>query len=74
MLTKHKEVYLRINGGQSLRLEKRRIQVPFKIYADFECNLKSVETYEGSYWKNIKITFPLVLLTNLFVLTMNLLS
>ena len=83
MLTKHKEVCLSINGAQSVRLEKgtiefknyfKQIPVPFKIYADFECNLKSVENYEGSYSKNIKITFLVVLLTNLFVLMMNLLS
>ena len=24
---------------------------PFKFYADFECNLESVESYEGSYSK-----------------------
>ena len=81
VLTKHKEVCLSINGAQSVRLEKgtiefknyfKQIPVPFKIYADFECNLKSVETYEGSYSKNIKITFLVVLLTSLFVLMINL--
>ena len=81
VLTKHKEVCLSINGAQSVRLEKgtiefknyfKQIPVPFKIYADFECNLKSVENYEGSYSKNIKITFLVVLLTNLFVLMLNL--
>ena len=49
-----------INGAQSLRLEKgtiefknyfKQIPVPFEIYADFTCNLKSVENYEGSYSK-----------------------
>ena len=39
-----------INGGQNVKLEKgfiefknfnRQIPVPFKIYADFECLLKS---------------------------------
>ena len=58
MSTKHKEVCLRINGAQSVRLEKGTIEVrnyltqipvPFKIYADFECSLKSVENYVGSY-------------------------
>ena len=72
-----------INGAQSVRLEKgtiefknyfKQIPVPFKIYADFECNLKSVESYEGSYSKNIKITFLVVLLTNLFVLMINLVN
>ena len=27
--------------------------VTFKIYADFKCNLESVEHYEGSYSKKI---------------------
>ena len=57
VLTKHKEVCLSINGAQSRRLEKgtiefkkyfKQILVPFKIHAGFECNLKSVESYEGS--------------------------
>ena len=70
-----------INGKQSVKLEKgiikfenyfKQIPVPFKIYADFECNLRGVESYEGSYTKNIKITFLVVLLTSLFVLMMNL--
>ena len=81
VLTEHKKVCLSINGAQSVRLEKgtiefknyfKQIPVPFKIYADFECNLESVESYEGSYSKNIKITFLVVLLTNLFVLMINL--
>ena len=25
------------------------VTVPFKVYADFECNLRDVEIYEGSY-------------------------
>ena len=58
-----KEFCLSINGTQSVRLEKgstefknyfKQIPVPFKIYADFECNLKSVESYEGSYSKKKK--------------------
>ena len=57
VLTKHKEDCLSINGKQSVKLEKgiikfenyfKQIPVPFKIYADFECNLKSVKSYEGS--------------------------
>ena len=60
MLTDHKNVCLVINGAQSVRLKKgtiefrnyfKQIPVPFKIYADFECNLESVESYEGSYSK-----------------------
>ena len=60
VFTQHKEVCLSINGTQSVRFEKgtivfknyfKQIPVPFKIDADFECNLKSVEGYEGSYSK-----------------------
>ena len=52
VLTEHKKVYLNFNGAQSVRFKKgtiefknyfKQIPVPFKIYADFECNLKSVE-------------------------------
>ena len=83
MLTEHKKVCLSINGAQSERLEKgtiefknyfKQVPVPFKVYTNFECNLESVESYEGSYSKNIKITFIVVLLTYLFVLMINLRS
>ena len=65
VLTKHKEDCLSINGKQSIKLEKgtidfkqipnyfKQIPVPFKIYADFECNLRGVESYEDSYTKKI---------------------
>ena len=78
VLTEHKKVCLSINGAQSVRLEIgttefknyfTQILVPFKIYADFECNLGRVILK-----KNIKIMFLVVLHTNLFVLMMNLLS
>ena len=83
MLTKHKEVCLSINCTQSVRLEKetiefknyfKQIPVSFKIYVDFESNLKSVESLKRSTQKNIKITFLIVLLASLFGLMMNLLS
>ena len=84
VLKEHKEDCLIINGKQSVKLEKgtvefeyyfKLIPVPFKIYADFECNLEGVENYEGSYTKkNIKITFLVVLLTKLFVLIIGLVS
>ena len=57
ILTEHKEVYLSINGAKSVRFEKgtiefknyfKHIPVPFKFYADFECNLNIIESYEGS--------------------------
>ena len=65
VLIKHKENCLSINGKQSVKLEEgiielendfKEISVPFKIYANFEYNLKGAESYEGSYKKNIKIT------------------
>ena len=83
VLIKHKEICLSIIGKQSVKLEKgiiefenyfKQIRVPFKIYADFECNLRDVESYEVSYIKNIKITFLIVWLTKLFVLMIDLLS
>ena len=82
-LTQHKDVCLSINGAQSVKLEKGTIEfknyfkempAPFKIYADFQCNLKVIETYEDLYTKNIKITFLVVLLTKLFVLMIALVS
>ena len=60
VLIKHKEDCLSISGQQSINLEKgttefknyfKQLPVPFKIYADFECNLKNVECYEGTYTK-----------------------
>ena len=59
-MTKHREDCLNINGKQLVRLKKgiikfknyfKQLPVPFKIYADFECNLKNVECYEGTYTK-----------------------
>ena len=61
VLTEHKKVCLSINGAQSVRLQKGTIQfknyfkqlpVTFKVYADFECNLERVESYEASQSKN----------------------
>ena len=52
MLTKHKEDCFSINGVQCAELEKgiiefrnhfKQIPVPFKIYANFESNLESLE-------------------------------
>ena len=84
VLTKHKEDCLNINGKQSVKLKEwiiefencsKQIPVPFNIYADFQCNSRGVESYEGSYTKKkIKITFLLVLLTKLFALMIGLLN
>ena len=52
VLIRHKEDCLLINGKQNVKLEKgfisfvnysKQIPVPFKIYADFECILKSCD-------------------------------
>ena len=60
VLIKHKEDCLSINGVQSVKVEEgiiefenyfKQLPVPFKIYADFECNLRDVEIFEGSYTK-----------------------
>ena len=67
VLTKHKEDCLSINGTQSVRLEKGRIEfknyfqqipVPLKIYPDFECNLRVVGIYESSYSKKYQKHIP----------------
>ena len=64
MLTEHKEVCLRIIGAESVRLEKGtnkfKILVPFKIYADLECDLDNVENYENSYSKKYQDHIPCI--------------
>ena len=67
VLIKHKEDCLSISGQQSINLEKgtiefknyfKQLPVPFKIYADFECNLRGAESYEGSYTKKYQDHVP----------------
>ena len=67
ILIKHKRICLRINGKQSVKLEERiikfenyfkQIPVPFKIYADLECNLKNVKCNEGSYTEKYQDHIP----------------
>ena len=57
VLINHKEVCLSINGMQSVDVEEGiiksenysyQLSVPFKVYADLDCNLKDTEIYEGS--------------------------
>ena len=59
VLIKHKENCLSINGKQSVKLEEgiikfenyfKQIPVPFKIYADFECNFKKVGKISRPYF------------------------
>ena len=66
ILTERK-VCLRINGAQSVRLEKgttkfknyfKQVPVPFKFYANFECDLINVKIYEGSYSKKYQYHIP----------------
>ena len=58
---------MRINGAQSVRLEKgtiefekcfKQISVPFNVYTYFECNLESVESHKGSYSKKYQDHIP----------------
>ena len=72
-----------IDGAQSVGLEKgtiefkncfKQIPGPIKIYTDFECNLKRIESYEGSFSKKYQDHIPCSLFTSLFVLMINLLS
>ena len=66
-MIKYKENCLSINGKQSVKLEKgiikfekyfKQIPVSFKIYADFECNLKNAKCNEGSYTEKYKDHIP----------------
>ena len=45
-------------GAIEFKNDFKQIPVPFKIYIDFECNLKSVESYEGSYSKKYQDHIP----------------
>ena len=67
ILIKHKENCLSINDKQSVKLEEgtikfenyfKQIPVRFKIYADFECNLKKVKCNEGSYTEKYQDHIP----------------
>ena len=67
ILINHKEDCLSINGVQSVDVEEgiidfenyfKQLSVSFKIYADFECNLRNVEIYESSYTKKYNDHVP----------------
>ena len=74
VLNEHKKDCLMINGGQNVKLEKgvisfknysKQIPVPFKIYADFQWLLKSVDcgidndcfSYTKKYQRHIPCSF-----------------
>ena len=72
-----------INGKESIKLEEgiiefknyfKQIPVPLKIYADFECNLRGVGSYEGSYTKKYQDHVPCSFGYKVFVLMIDLLS
>ena len=67
VLTEQTKVCLSITGAQSVRFEKgtielknyfKEIAAPFKVYADLECNLESVESCEGFYSKKYQDHIP----------------
>ena len=67
VLIKHKEDRLSIHGQQSVKLEEgiiefesyfEQISFPFKIYPDFECNLRTVQSYEDSYTEKYQDHVP----------------
>ena len=84
ILVKHKEIYLKINGKQTVKLKigfielknyTRQIPALFKLFADFECILKSVKSdkkVSGSYTENYQdhipcsFTYKLVCVDNKF--------
>ena len=61
VLAEHKTVCLSINGVQSVKLAKgkfkfktafKQVQIPFKIYSDFECILTTAESMKVLAQKN----------------------
>ena len=61
VLTEHKTVCLRINGVQSVKLAKgkfkfktafKQVQIPFKIYSEFEYILTTAESMKVLAQKN----------------------
>ena len=84
VLIEHGKDCLLINGKRRVKLEKgfikfnnfnKMIPAPFKIYADFECLSKKVDSriimIVLVILRDIKIIFLVVLLINLFVLMIN---
>ena len=84
VLLEHKEDCLVINGKQNVKLEEgfisfknysKQIHVPFKIYADFECILKTVDNdiinNDISYTRKYQDHILVVLLIKLCMLIIN---
>ena len=85
VLVEHKENCLKINDKQSVKLKScsieyknhfKQIDIPFKIYVDFECNLQGFKSNNKFMMhhilKSVKHIILAVLLTKLFVLIKNL--
>ena len=61
VLMEHKEVFKSVRfekGTIEFKNYSKQIPVPFKVYADFECILDSVESYEGSWTKKYHDLIP----------------
>ena len=70
ILVEHKEICLKINGKQIVKLKSgfiefknytRQIPAPFKVFADFQCILESVKNNKkesGSYTEKYKDHIP----------------
>ena len=67
VLSNHKKQCLLINGCQAVNYEPRTIKftnyekevpIPFKIYADTECFLKRIDSYEGEHTVKYQEHFP----------------
>ena len=84
VLQKYRQNCLIINGKQRVKLKSgsikfknhfKQLTVPFKIYADFECNAKGVKSNDNNNNASyIKIIFLAVLLAKLCVLMIDLAS
>ena len=48
----------KFNGEIEFENYCKQLPFPFKIYADFVCNLRGVESYEGSYTKKYQDHVP----------------
>ena len=70
-MAEHKETCLKINGKQAVKLRSgsikfknhfKQLAVPFKIYVDFECNVKRVTSSDrnnnASYNEKYQAHFP----------------
>ena len=77
VLREHEEVCLSINGAQvqlGLKIISNKYQFYLKFVLILSVNKKVLKVMKVLTQRNIKITFLVVLLTNLFVLMINLLS